>query len=181
MTTTRDRTTKLAPRPITAHPFPVHEASKGSMLGQLLGTTDHKMIGRRYLVTAMAFFHDRRRDASMLPFLYKHHRYGELVTADDPRGHYNCLEWVTSSPPPRHNFTFIARIRSERPAFEYHYPRLRERLESEAHAGRARPRTGVLAGITHRATARRDSEPVHAAPEESRSDSDTDTVNGSYE
>jgi hypothetical protein len=44
MTTTRDRTTKRAPRPITAHPFPVHEASKGSMLGQLLGTTDHKMI-----------------------------------------------------------------------------------------------------------------------------------------
>jgi heme/copper-type cytochrome/quinol oxidase subunit 1 len=111
------------------------------MLGQLLGTTDHKMIGRLYLVTAMAFFHDRRRDASMLPFLYnlyKHHRYGELVTADDPRGHYNCLEWVTSSPPPRHNFTFIPRIRSERPAFEYHYPRLRERLEAEAHAGRAR-------------------------------------------
>ncbi|WP_455428510.1 hypothetical protein [Klenkia terrae] len=38
-------------------------------------------------------------------------------------------------PPPRHNFTEIPRIRSERPAFELHYPHLRDRLDREAHAG----------------------------------------------
>ncbi len=76
---------------------------------------------------------------SMLPFiynLYKSYRFGEIVTADDPWGHGNSLEWATSCPPPRHNFTSIPRIRSERPAFEYHYPHLLERLEQEAHAGR---------------------------------------------
>ena len=57
-------------------------------------------------------------------------------TADDPWGYGNSLEWATSCPPPRHNFTSIPRIRSERPAFEYHYPHLLERLEAEAHAGR---------------------------------------------
>ncbi|WP_375503193.1 cytochrome c oxidase subunit I [uncultured Jatrophihabitans sp.] len=76
--------------------------------------------------------------ASLLPFVYnvyKSYRYGEIVTADDPWGHGNSLEWATSSPPPRHNFTSIPRIRSERPAFEAHYPHLLERLEREAHAG----------------------------------------------
>jgi cytochrome c oxidase subunit 1 len=75
--------------------------------------------------------------ASMLPFLYniyKSYRYGEIVTADDPWGHGNSLEWATSCPPPRHNFTSMPRIRSERPAFEAHYPHLLERLDREAHA-----------------------------------------------
>ena len=58
------------------------------------------------------------------------------MTADDPWGYGNSLEWATSSPPPRHNFTSIPRIRSERPAFEAHYPHLLERLEREAHYGR---------------------------------------------
>ncbi len=87
--------------------------------------------------------------ASMLPFIYnvyRSYRYGELVTADDPWGHGNSLEWATSSPPPRHNFTFIPRIRSERPAFEYHYPHLLDRLEAEAHAGRPRSAMHVLGG-----------------------------------
>jgi cytochrome c oxidase subunit 1 len=76
--------------------------------------------------------------ASMLPFFwnaYKSYRYGEMVNADDPWGYGNSLEWATSSPPPRHNFLQIPRIRSERPAFEAHYPHLVERLEKEAHAG----------------------------------------------
>ena len=33
--------------------------------------------------------------------------------------------WVTSCPPPRHNFTRIPRIRSERPAFDLHFPHIR--------------------------------------------------------
>jgi cytochrome c oxidase subunit 1 len=75
---------------------------------------------------------------SMLPFLwniYRSYRYGETCTADDPWGHGNSLEWATSSPPPRHNFTSLPRIRSERPAFEAHYPHMLERLDAEGHAG----------------------------------------------
>jgi cytochrome c oxidase subunit I len=73
-----------------------------------------------------------------VPFLwnaYRSYRFGEVVTADDPWGHGNSLEWATSSPPPRHNFTSLPRIRSERPAFELHYPQLAPRLEVEAHSG----------------------------------------------
>ena len=40
---------------------------------------------------------------------------------DDPWGFGNSLEWATSGPPPRHNFTELPKIRSERPAFELHY------------------------------------------------------------
>jgi cytochrome c oxidase subunit 1 len=78
---------------------------------------------------------------SMVPFawnMYRSYRYGEVVTADDPWGYGNSLEWATTSPPPRHNFTSIPRIRSERPAFEAHYPQLIERLHEEAHAGWSR-------------------------------------------
>ncbi len=44
------------------------------------------------------------------------------VEVDDPWGFGNSLEWATSCPPPRHNFTSIPRIRSERPAFDLHHP-----------------------------------------------------------
>lgn len=73
-----------------------------------------------------------------VPFLwnvYRSYRFGEVATADDPWGHGNSLEWATSCPPPRHNFVTMPRIRSERPAFEAHYPHLAERLELEAHSG----------------------------------------------
>jgi cytochrome c oxidase subunit 1 len=89
--------------------------------------------------------------ASMIPFaynMYKSYRFGEIVTSDDPWGHGNSLEWATSSPPPRHNFTSIPRIRSERPAFEYHYPHLLERLELEAHAGKKHGHAPALANAT---------------------------------
>ncbi|MFA7514165.1 MAG: cytochrome ubiquinol oxidase subunit I, partial [Mycolicibacterium vanbaalenii] len=59
------------------------------------------------------------------------------VTVDDPWGYGNSLEWATSCPPPRHNFTELPRIRSERPAFELHYPHMVERMRAEAHVGRA--------------------------------------------
>ena len=66
--------------------------------------------------------------ASTLFFIYnvyKTSRSGERVTADDPWGYANSLEWATSCPPPRHNFTSIPRIRSERPAFDLHYPKIK--------------------------------------------------------
>ncbi|MFI7002584.1 cytochrome c oxidase subunit I [Nocardia sp. NPDC050175] len=76
--------------------------------------------------------------ASMLPFIwnvFKSFRYGEVVTVDDPWGYGNSLEWATTCPPPRHNFYELPRIRSERPAFELHYPHMVERMRTEAHAG----------------------------------------------
>ena len=75
---------------------------------------------------------------STLPFLwnvFRSYRYGEVVTVDDPWGFGNSLEWATSCPPPRHNFTELPRIRSERPAFELHYPHMIERMKAEAHVG----------------------------------------------
>ncbi len=62
---------------------------------------------------------------SMLPFFYnvwKTWKYAPEVTVDDPWGYGGSLEWATSCPPPRHNFTSIPRIRSERPAFDLHHP-----------------------------------------------------------
>jgi cytochrome c oxidase subunit 1 len=75
---------------------------------------------------------------STLPFLwnmFRSYRYGEVVTVDDPWGFCNSLEWATSCPPPRHNFTELPRIRSERPAFELHYPHMADRMRAEAHVG----------------------------------------------
>ncbi|WP_433502381.1 aa3-type cytochrome oxidase subunit I [Pseudonocardia halophobica] len=75
---------------------------------------------------------------SILPFIWNvfhSYRYGRVVTVDDPWGFGNSLEWATTCPPPRHNFTELPRIRSERPAFELHYPHLVERARAEAHSG----------------------------------------------
>ncbi|MGP9623772.1 MULTISPECIES: aa3-type cytochrome oxidase subunit I [unclassified Corynebacterium] len=76
---------------------------------------------------------------SVLPFVwnvFKSWRYGEIVTVDDPWGYGNSLEWATSCPPPRHNFTSMPKIRSERPAFELHYPHMVKTAREEAHVGR---------------------------------------------
>jgi cytochrome c oxidase subunit 1 len=76
--------------------------------------------------------------ASTLPFIWNvfhSYRFGRAVTVDDPWGFGNSLEWATSCPPPRHNFTELPRIRSERPAFELHYPHLVDRFREEAHVG----------------------------------------------
>jgi len=67
--------------------------------------------------------------------VFTSYRYGEVVTVDDPWGFGNSLEWATSCPPPRHNFTSLPRIRSERPAFELHYPEMVERMRAESHTG----------------------------------------------
>ncbi|MFC9250246.1 aa3-type cytochrome oxidase subunit I [Amycolatopsis thailandensis] len=79
---------------------------------------------------------------SVLPFIWnvvKSYRYGEPVDVDDPWGHGNSLEWATTSPPPRHNFLELPRIRSERPAFELHYPHMIERIRDEAHRTTGHP------------------------------------------
>ncbi|WP_018024386.1 cytochrome c oxidase subunit I [Corynebacterium ulceribovis] len=75
---------------------------------------------------------------SVIPIVwnvFKSWRYGEIVTVDDPWGYGNSLEWATSCPPPRHNFTSLPRIRSERPAFELHHPQMVETSRAEAHVG----------------------------------------------
>ncbi|MER0092950.1 cytochrome c oxidase subunit I [Corynebacterium sp. KPL2838] len=77
--------------------------------------------------------------ASVIPLVwnvFKSWRYGEVVTVDDPWGYGNSLEWATSCPPPGHNFVSLPRIRSERPAFELHYPHMVERMREEAHVGK---------------------------------------------
>ena len=56
----------------------------------------------------------------------------------DPSADRRPPVWATSCPPPRHNFTDLPLIRSERPAFELHYPHLVERYRREAHV-RGRP------------------------------------------
>jgi len=63
--------------------------------------------------------------ASTLVFIYNvivSFRRGQKAVGDDPWGFGNSLEWATSCPPPRHNFVSMPRIRSERPAFDLHYP-----------------------------------------------------------
>jgi cytochrome c oxidase subunit 1 len=62
--------------------------------------------------------------ASTLPFLLNVYKSARtpVVGIDDPWGWGRSLEWATSSPPPRHNFVSIPRIRSESPAFDLHHP-----------------------------------------------------------
>ena len=68
---------------------------------------------------------------SMIPFAINVWitRNTEKVTVDDPWGYGASLEWATSCPPPRHNFTSIPRIRSERPAFDLHYPHMAQKAD----------------------------------------------------
>ncbi len=64
---------------------------------------------------------------STLVFIYNVYRTARLaprVSVDDPWGYGNSLEWATSCPPPRHNFVAMPKIRSERPAFDLHHPRV---------------------------------------------------------
>ena len=135
-------------RPVQAAPGAGPGGSrKGSLLASWLSSTDHKVIGHLYLVTSFGFFliaglmamiiraqlfgpdnhivsDQQYNELFFLYNVYKTSRYGQRVTADDPWGYANALEWVTSCPPPRHNFTSIPRIRSERPAFDLHYPHI---------------------------------------------------------
>ncbi|GGP14990.1 putative cytochrome c oxidase subunit 1-alpha [Nonomuraea glycinis] len=75
--------------------------------------------------------------ASTLPFFYnvwKTWRTAPKVTVDDPWGYGGSLEWATSCPPPRHNFTSLPPIRSERPAFDMKYPHVSAKTPVEVEA-----------------------------------------------
>ena len=48
--------TAVAPKPITARPYPAHRAAKGSVLLKMMHTTDPKDIAILYLVTTFVFF-----------------------------------------------------------------------------------------------------------------------------
>ncbi|MEV0374349.1 cytochrome c oxidase subunit I [Streptomyces sp. NPDC050636] len=79
---------------------------------------------------------------STLPFLYnvwKTARYGTRIGLDDPWGYGRSLEWATSSPPPRHNFTTVPRIRSESPAFDLHHPEVGKEPAAIPAPGKAGP------------------------------------------
>ncbi|MDO5727734.1 MAG: cbb3-type cytochrome c oxidase subunit I, partial [Bowdeniella nasicola] len=63
--------------------------------------------------------------SAMIPFIWnvwKTQRGPRTVFVDDPWGYGGSLEWATPCPVPRHNFTALPRIRSERPAFDLHHP-----------------------------------------------------------
>jgi cytochrome c oxidase subunit 1 len=64
---------------------------------------------------------------SMIPFALNVwiSRKSTKVEVDDPWGYGASLEWATSCPPPRHNFHTMPKIRSERPAFDLHYPHVK--------------------------------------------------------
>ncbi|MFD7658356.1 cytochrome c oxidase subunit I [Actinosynnema sp. NPDC059797] len=104
--------------------------------------------------------------ASVLPFVwnvFRSYRFGDPAGRDDPWGFGNSLEWATTCPPPRHNFTELPRVRSERPAFELHYPHMVERMRDEAQfsllkGGRHR---GVHDSTTDKALAPTDREVDH--------------------
>ena len=63
--------------------------------------------------------------------IYKTAKYAPMVNCDDPWGWGASLEWATSCPPPRHNFTEIPRIRSERPAFDLHHPEVAQMEQAD--------------------------------------------------
>ena len=90
------------------------------------GFTDaqHGLLGRRV---------PARRLHAAVPVqrLAAPRKHAPQVTVDDPWGFGNSLEWATSCPPPRHNFTSLPPIRSERPAFDLHYPHVSAKRELE--------------------------------------------------
>jgi len=82
--------------------------------------------------------------ASLLPFFWNVYitwRSNKKVEVDDPWGFGASLEWATSCPPPRHNFTSLPRIRSERPALDLHHPEL-----AQVHTAQSPDPAAVLLG-----------------------------------
>ncbi|NNG18492.1 cytochrome c oxidase subunit I [Naumannella sp. ID2617S] len=89
---------------------------------------------------------------SFLPFFWNMWitRKSPDVTVDDPWGWGRSLEWATSCPPPKKNFTSLPRIRSESPAFDLHHPEVAELeyadngADNLIDAGDDRGRAGLL-------------------------------------
>ncbi|MHB1234415.1 MAG: aa3-type cytochrome oxidase subunit I [Microbacteriaceae bacterium] len=84
---------------------------------------------------------------SMLPFLYNVYitaRRAPVVTVNDPWGYGRSLEWATSCPPPRHNFTSIPRIRSESPAFDLNHPEAAMLMPTGVGPGKDAPHAAVF-------------------------------------
>jgi cytochrome c oxidase subunit 1 len=91
--------------------------------------------------------------ASLIPFFWNVYitaRSAEKVQVDDPWGFGASLEWATSCPPPRHNFTSLPRIRSERPALDLHHPELSQSHTVESPA----PAANVLGNADQKDTAK---------------------------
>lgn len=65
---------------------------------------------------------------SMLPFMWNVwvSRKHPKVEVDDPWGWGRSLEWITTCPPPPHNFDHMVRVRSASPAFDAIHPELQE-------------------------------------------------------
>jgi cytochrome c oxidase subunit 1 len=110
--------------------------------------------------------------ASTLPFLWNvwRARHAPLVNTDDPWGWGRSLEWATSCPPPRHNFTSLPRIRSESPAFDLHHPEVglleyEDNPTAEGHLVDAGEDTGRQAELEDRVEGRSDDQ---AAAQEAR-------------
>ena len=85
----------------------------------------------------------------------------EPARHDDPWGFGNSLEWATTSPPPRHNFHELPRIRSERPAFELHYPHMIERMRAESHVSITKPGPADVDETTDKVLAPTDRDTEH--------------------
>jgi cytochrome c oxidase subunit 1 len=93
---------------------------------------------------------------SMIPFLWNVYvtwRHAPLVTVDDPWGYGRSLEWATSCPPPRHNFTSLPRIRSESPAFDLHHPEVAALDHPELYPDLVGAAKGQVAGASDAHTA----------------------------
>src|SRR5947209_20473382 len=56
-----------------------------------------------------------------------HHLIQHWLGAEGKPRRY--ADYLPSDTPPRHNFTELPRIRSERPAFELHYPHMAARID----------------------------------------------------
>jgi cytochrome c oxidase subunit 1 len=83
-------------------------------------------------------------------------RNNPKVTSDDPWGWGRSMEWATTCPPPRHNFTQLPKVRSESPAFDLHHPEVAlmeyglDDEEFDETAADAPDDTGRLAELKHR-------------------------------
>ena len=68
------------------------------------------------------------------------------VTVDDPWGWGRSMEWATSCPPPRHNFSSLPRVRSPYPAFDANHPELADHHDTGLQAAMVRAESTAVVG-----------------------------------